>query len=433
MNILFVHRNFPAQYNSILRELLKNPAHKIAAIGSETARAPRGVLLRKYSTRDGPATMAHPFARRFDVESHRAEQVLYALTSLVAANFKPDLILAHPGWGETLPLRTVFPKARLLIYCEFFYGREARDVGFDPEFPDGGLDGHVALHAKNAATLLALAESDGGVSPTQWQRSTFPKVFQPTIDVIHEGVDVDRIRPNPDARFSLTSGRALTRQDEVVTFVARNLEPQRGYHIFMRALPRILAARPKAQVLIIGSHGVSYGAAAPRGQSWKDIFLAEVAGGIDPNRVHFTGRLSYEKYIAALQVSSVHVYLTYPFVLSWSVLEAMSAGCLVIGSHTTPVSEAIQHERNGLLVPFFDRETLAEQVVGGLARRRSFDSLRHEARRTVLERYDQKRICVPKLLSLIGAVQKPQPPMVRSVRQPYPSRETVSASPPAAT
>ena len=201
------------------------------------------IELIRYSLKNVDVSATHPFARRFDLECHRAEQVLYALSSLASSGFEPDVIVAHPGWGETLPLRTIFPDARILLYCEFFYGVEGRDVGFDPEFPETGIDGHVALHLKNAATLFGLVDCNVGISPSAWQRSTFPQEYQEKISVVHEGVDVDSVKPNTDAVLRLPNGRQFRRTDEVVTFVARNLEPVRGYHIFMRALPHIMAER----------------------------------------------------------------------------------------------------------------------------------------------------------------------------------------------
>jgi glycosyltransferase involved in cell wall biosynthesis len=400
MNVLFVHNNFPAQYLHIARALLDDPNIRMAAIGSATARAQKGVKLAKYSLNDADVSATHPFARRFDLECRRAEQVLYGLSSLVSSGFKPDVIMAHPGWGETLPLRTVFPQARLIIYCEFFYGVDGRDVGFDPEFAETGVDGHVALHLKNASTLLALSDADCGLSPTVWQHSTFPKEYRNKISILHEGVDTDLAKPAPDAKFRLPAGRELTRSDEVVTFVARNLEPVRGYHIFMRALPRILAERPRAEILVIGGDGTSYGAPPPPGKTWKSLFLDEVAEQIDKRRVHFTGHLPYRDYLRVLQVSSAHVYLTYPFVLSWSLLEALSAGCVVIGSDTAPVREVINGE-NGILVPFFDPDQLAERVIEALAYPRQFRSIRANARRTILDQYDLKRTCLPKLTAFI--------------------------------
>jgi glycosyltransferase involved in cell wall biosynthesis len=400
MKILFIHNNFPAQYRHLARALAHDSKNDIVAIGSSTAQEMNGIRLLKYSLSNVDVAASHPFARRFDLECHRAEQVLYALSSLVSSRFVPDIIMAHPGWGEALPLRTIFPDARILLYCEFFYGMKGRDIGFDPEFPETGADGHVALHLKNASTLLALADCDFGISPTAWQHAAFPKEYQNKITVIHEGVDVDVVKPEPSAVLRLSSGRELRRADEVVTFVARDLEPVRGYHSFMRALPRIMAERPQAQVVVIGGDGVSYGAPPPEGTTWKSVFFDEVAEHIDRERIHFTGRLPYADYLSALQVSSAHVYLTYPFVLSWSLLEALSAGCLVIGSDTPPVREVLDNE-NGVLVPFFDIEQLAERAIEALAFPRRFRSIRTQARRTILDQYDLARICLPKMKAFI--------------------------------
>jgi glycosyltransferase involved in cell wall biosynthesis len=245
-----------------------------------------------------------------------------------------------------------------------------------------------------------LSDCDRALSPTEWQRATFPIHFQSKIDVIHEGVDTDLAKPDPDAVFDLGSGRRLTRVDQVITFVARNLEPMRGYHVFMRALPRILAKLPAAHILIVGGDDTSYGARPPRGKTWKSIFLAEVADRIDPTRVHFTGRVPHQRFVRALQVSSAHVYLTYPFVLSWSAIEALSCGCLFIGSDTPPVREVIDGD-NGILVPFFDTDQLADRVIEAVKHPRRFNRMRARARELVLDRCDGERLCVPRTLELV--------------------------------
>jgi glycosyltransferase involved in cell wall biosynthesis len=408
MDVLFIHNNFPAQFQHLAPFLAKQPGVRVAAIGARTSRAIEGVRLIKYAMTAYDTSSSHPFARRFDLECHRAEQVLYALSTLASSGFYPDVIIAHPGWGETIPVRSIFPLARLIVYCEFFYGGKERDVGFDAEFPAIGADGNVALQLKNAATLLALSECDAGLSPTAWQRSTFPQVFRDKIEVLHEGIDSAAVKPEPDASFRLPSGRRLTAKDEVVTFAARNLEPLRGYHIFMRALPRLMAERPNAEIVIIGGHGTSYGAPPPPGTTWKTIFLDEVASRIDLRRVHFCGHLPYQDYLHALQISSAHIYLTYPFTLSWSLLEAMSTGCLVIGSDTAPLRDVI-NEQNGILVPFFEVDKLSDCIIEVLAHPGRFNHLRSAARRTIVQKYDLARKCLPALAEFVQRGKLPKP------------------------
>ncbi len=407
MKILFVHNNFPAQYRNLAAALAKEPGFELVAIGASNAQPMPSVRLIKYALPDANVSGTHPFARRFDLECRRAEQVLYSLSTLAASGFAPDVILAHPGWGETLPLRTMFPEARRVVYCEFFYGADGRDIGFDPEFPMSGLDGHIGLQLKNATTLLALSDCDVGVSPTNWQQSTFPSHYHSKIEVIHEGIDTSRVRPNPQACLMLPNGRQVGPSDEIVTFVVRNLEPLRGYHIFMRALPDILRRRPNAQIVIIGRDGLSYGLPPPAGSTWKSIFLEEMRDQLDMSRVHFMGGVPYHTFITALQVSSAHVYLTYPFVLSWSALEAMSAGCLVIGSDTAPVREVISSGDNGVLVPFFAIDELAGRVIEALQKPEKFKAMREAARRFVIEHYDAERICVPRMRQLLDLKASP--------------------------
>jgi glycosyltransferase involved in cell wall biosynthesis len=399
MKILFVHNNFPAQFRNLVAALSRSGVAEIAAIGSETARGSMGVDLHRYQTPRALAH-AHAFARRFDNEARRAEEVLYAAAKLAADGFKPDVILAHPGWGETLPLRTVFPAAKIVIYCEFYYRREGGDIGFDPEFPSMGLDGFVGLEARNAATLLALSSCDAAISPTHWQKSTYPALYHPLISVVHEGVDTHYFAPDPRASFLLPDGQRIAAGDEILTYSARSLEPIRGFHSFMRALPRVLKERPEARVVILGDNGVSYGQPPRRHPNWKEAMLAELGEGLDMSRVFFLGKLSYGDYRKILQISAAHVYLTYPFVLSWSLLEAMSAGCLVIGSDTPPVREMID-DANGVIAPMFERDALAARIVEALANPEAHRPLREAARETIVSRFDALTVCAPRQLALL--------------------------------
>ena len=251
--------------------------------------------------------------------------------------------------------------------------------------------------------MIGLDAADMGQTPTQWQRSGYPAVYQPKLYVTHEGIDTELVKPDPTARLSLPElGIDLTRDDEVVTYVARNLEPYRGFPQFMRSLSTILEQRPKARVLIVGGDEVSYGHKLPEGQTHKQHMLDELGSSLDLKRVHFLGKLPYSTYLKVLQVSRVHVYLTFPFVLSWSMLEAMSAGCLVVGSKTAPVEEMIWDGENGLLVDFFNPTEIAEHVIEVLAAGRDgYADIRQNARRTIVENYDLKTICLPAQLQLL--------------------------------
>jgi glycosyltransferase involved in cell wall biosynthesis len=399
MNFLFIHQNFPAQFASLATFLAQQPQHRVAAIGSNTAKAVPGVMLSRYALDLSDVPSVHTFARRFDIECRRAEQIIYIGSDLLASGFVPDAVFVHCGWGESLPVRALFPRAKIVTYCEYFYRGDGLDVNFDPEWPAMSLDGLVGLRARNASTLLALAETDIAISPTAWQRATFPTDAQQKIHVRHEGIDVETARPDPTAGLVLPDGTVVHAGDEVVTYVSRNLEPMRGYHVFMRSLPQVLQQRPRARVIIVGGDGVSYGLSPASGTTWKDTFLNEVRPYLDVSRVHFLGRVPYDAFIRILQVSQVHVYLTYPFVLSWSLLEAMSAGCLVVGSATGPLQEVIDG-RNGLLVDFFDIAGLAERISQALANPTRYEPMRQEARRTVLDRY-QRADCVRRILDLI--------------------------------
>lgn len=400
MDILFVHNNFPAQFKGLAAALTRYPGARVAAIGSRGSSEMDRVTLQRYTVPPADVADTHPFARRFDVECRRAEQILYAATALIRQGFNPNVVISHCGWGETLPLREAFPRARIITYCEFYYRSHGLDVNFDPEFGMLSLDACVSLQLKNAATLLSVIESDDGIAPTLWQKSSYPPELQSKIAVLHEGVDVNAVRPDANAVLALPDGRTLARGQEIVTFVARNLEPLRGYHIFMRAVPEILRQRPNAHIVIVGDDKVSYGAAPPPGSSWKAIFRDEVARRIDPARVHFLGALPYATYIKMLQVSSVHVYFTYPFVLSWSLIESLSAGCVVIGSDTGPLQEVIDGQ-NGMLVPFFDIEGLANRVCHVLANQRAYEPMRAAARATAIDRFSVET-CVPRLIDFVA-------------------------------
>jgi glycosyltransferase involved in cell wall biosynthesis len=405
MKLLFVHQNFPAQYRGLAETLARDASCQVMALGDATnlkrlGEVP-GVSVAGYAAPAGASPQTHHYVRSLEGAVRRGQAVVRACLELKKRGFVPDVVCAHPGWGEALFLKDVFPAARLLLYCEFYYRAQGADVGFDPEFP-ATLDDLLRLRIRNAASLLSLEHADGGVSPTEWQRAAFPGFFRERIAVAHEGVDTDRVKPDPGAEVVLGKNVKLKPADEVVTYLARNLEPYRGFHTFMRALPEIQRRRPRAHVLIVGADGVSYGAAPPRGQTYRKKYLEEVGKRLDLSRIHFLGRVPYEALLRIYQVSSAHVYLTYPFVLSWSLLEAMAAGCNVVASRTAPVEEVIADGENGFLVDFFKPGEIAERVDEVMDRPRGSDTVRERARKTVVEKFDLRRVCLPRQLALLG-------------------------------
>ncbi|MBI2752559.1 MAG: glycosyltransferase [Betaproteobacteria bacterium] len=403
MNLLFVHQNFPGQFKHLAPHFAR-AGHGVKALAIDGAGLP-GIEMHRYKPGRATSRQTHPWAQEFETKVIRGEACAAAALRLKADGFAPDAIVANPGWGESLFLKDVWPQAKLLALIEFYYAARGLDFDFDPEFhaPDPARD--AKLRAKNAHLLMALADMDWGLSPTEFQRGTVPEPYRGRISAIFEGIDTALVRPDPAASFTF-DGRTVRAGDEVVTFVKRNLEPYRGYHIFMRAMPEILRRRPNAIALVVGADGVSYGAAAPAGKTWKQIFFEEVKDRLDASRVLFLGRLPYAGYLKVLQVSACHVYLTYPFVLGWSCIEALAAGCLVVGSRTPPVEEAIEHGKNGLLVDFFDPGSLAETVADALARPERFPPLRAAARQTAVQRYDLATICLPQQVQLVEQVAR---------------------------
>lgn len=413
MKVLFIHQNFPGQFKHLVPALLArgDEVHGLTISGQ----AMPGVRLHRYRPHRSETAGMPVLLADFEVKQIRGEACARAALALRAAGFVPDLVVGHPGWGECLFIKEVWPHVRQLAFLEYFYQTDGADSGFDPEFseltavdePAADLMRRARIRCKNIAGLMALESMDWGLTPTLWQRSTFPLPWQDRISVVFDGIDTGLLSPKPSARLNVPQRKLEFRPgDELVTFVNRNLEPYRGYHQMMRALPEIQRLRPNAYVMIVGGSGTSYGTAPPAGKSWKQIFLDELGDRINLERVLFVGNLPYETFISVLQVSACHVYLSYPFVLSWSMLEAMSVGCMVVGSDTSPVKEVLTHEENGLLVDFFDHQALASTVARVLAAPEKFMVMRQRARETVLQHYDLKSICLPRQIALLDSVAR---------------------------
>jgi glycosyltransferase involved in cell wall biosynthesis len=403
MDVLFVHQNFPGQFIHVARALKEIGGLRLAAVAHKGNDQPDLMATARYGWDAKTCGPLESIAANYALRASRGRAAAMAMLALRDRGFNPAVIIGHLGWGETLFAKDVFPDAKLIVQAEFFYSAHGADVAFDPEFPDaGGIDRRFELRAKNAAILAAMNEADIGVAPTRWQASRFPIHLQPKLKVVHEGIDTKVVKPDPTATYRVRGlDRAFNARDEIVTFLNRNLEPYRGYHIFMRALRSILAARPKAHAVIVGGDSVSYGAAAPAGSSWKEIFLAETRDALPMDRVHFVGVIPFDDFVSLMQISSAHVYLTYPFVLSWSMLQAMSAGAPVIASATAPVTEVIKDGVNGALVDFFDVGGLARRVTDVLARPEDYRAMRDAGRRSIVEDYDLSLVCLPQWLAML--------------------------------
>jgi len=363
MKYLFIHQNFPAQFLHILRHLAAEKQHELIFMTESDRNSLTGV--RKLIHRLGrkPSPSIHQHARELELALIRADAVARSAKNLKALGFVPDIIIGHQGWGEMLHVNDVWPDAPLLGYHEYYYNAAGFDVGFDPEFPLDE-DANARIRVKNTINLLALANPGLGQTPTRFQLGTYPDWAREKINLLEEGVNLDVCKPDPTLRNRVVTlaGYKVKPAEMLVTYVVRDLEPYRGFHIMMRALPRLLAARPDVRVILVGGDHVSYGAKPTKG-TWREQMLNELEGKFDASRVHFAGRVPYETFVKLLQRSDAHVYLTYPFVASWSLREAMAAGCAIVASDTGPVREFVQNRKTGLLAPFLKPDEVADRIL----------------------------------------------------------------------
>lgn len=400
MNILFIHQNMPGQYKHLAPALARDLRNRVAFLTKRTDVMLPGVARASYTPPREVKPETHPYLRLQESAVLHGQQVARALVQMKRQGFIPDLVIGHPGWGELLFVKDVLPDTPLVSYAEFFYRGHGADVGFDQE-DEHDLDTLCRARTRSSHLLLSLDACTQAISPTNWQKGVHPEAYQDKIEVIFDGIDTKVATPEGEASLTLPNGTIVKRGDELVTYVARNLEPYRGFRSFMRALPEILHRRPNAHVVIVGGDEVSYGSRPKDHTSWREAMLAEVE--IDCSRVHFTGRLPYGDYLKLMRASAAHVYLTYPFVLSWSCLEAMACGALVIGADTAPVREVIRHGENGLLTDFFDAAALAEKVVDALESPRAYDRIRAAAGETIRSDYALDQ-CLPRQLAMLDDV-----------------------------
>ena len=385
MRILFLHPNFPAQFRHLATVLAQDPKNQIVfGTMSKQGNIPN-VSKAIYEPNREPSPQTHPYVRNLESAVLQGQAVYRIAQQLKAQNFAPDIVYAHSGWGPGLFIKDVFPKTKYYAYFEWFYHAHGSDADFNPDDPLDA-DAEARIRVKNAAILLDLVSCDRALSPTQWQRQQFPKELQTKIKVLHDGVDTNFFHPIPNSKLVLPSiNLDLSGVDEIITYVARGMEPYRGFPQFMQAVSEIFKRRPNCHVVVVGNDRVAYGKTLPDGKTYKQLMLETL--DLDRSRLHFTGLLPYPDYLKVLQASSIHIYLTYPFVLSWSMLEAMATGCLILGSNTPPVTELIEEGKNGLLVDFYAPSQIADRVDEILNHPTRMAEIREKARQTIVENY----------------------------------------------
>lgn len=424
MRVLFLHPNFPAQFRHVATILGRDPENEVI-FGTKNERPEwtiQGVRKALFTPSRDPRPETHHYVRPLESAVLHGQAVYRTLINLKNQGFVPDLVYGHSGWGPTLFVKDVYPDAKLMCYFEWFYWSHGADADFDPADPLSP-DDEAKIRVKNAPILMDLYACDWGLSPTIWQKSQFPKEFQQKMTVMHDGVDTEFFKPNPGAKLVLPN-LDLSHADEIVTYVSRGMEPYRGFPEFIESIAYLQEKRPNAHVVIVASERVCYGKSLPNGQSYKEHMLQKVP--LDMSRVHFVGTLPYGQYLKVIQASDAHIYLTRPFVLSWSMIESMSAGCVVVGSDTAPVREVIHDGENGFLVDFFSPKQVADRVNDILEHPTRMAHIRENARKTVLENYSHG-VLLPKhidLMKQVAAGEFPETQPVVRVRE----RDLVASS-----
>ena len=385
MKILFLHPNFPAQFRHLATVLGQDRKNTVVFATNRPEGNIAGVNKIVYEKSRAARPETHHYVRPLENAVLEAQAVYRIAQKLKDQGFYPDVVYGHSGWGPTLFMKDVFSKATLLCYFEWYYNAYGSDASFDPSDPINA-DDEARIRTKNAPILLDLASCDRGLSPTLWQRSQFPTEFQSKIKVHHDGIDTSYFKPLPNAKLFLPRiGLDLTNASEIITYVARGMEPYRGFPQLIETIYLLQKKRPQCHFVIVGKDRVAYGKNLTDGKTYKEAMLEKFS--LDMSRVHFTDLLPYNEYLQVLQASSVHIYLTRPFVLSWSMLEALATGCLIVASDTAPVTEVIEDNVNGLLVNFFNPQQICDRVIEALDNPQ-MAVIRDRARKTILEGYD---------------------------------------------
>lgn len=407
MKFLFAHQSYPTQFKHLAPALVQR-GHDVRALSKRVPGITdmKGVKVHPYTFEPPTDHKTHPWVQKLDIDIARAQACFDGARVLRDEHgFVPDVIIGQHAWAEALFLKKVWPNAKLGIYWEYYQESQSALARFaNPELKLDAEREACWGQISHIYNELQAVQADAGLSPTQFQAGTFPQHIRDKITVIHDGIDTTQLNKRGDEVFNLPNGTKLDAKSQVITLVNRDLEPVRGFGVFMRSLPEMLKRCPNAQVVIVGGDLISYGAPPANGGTWRQLFTNLVRPKISDSdwaRVHFVGQVPYDQFQALLAITKAHVYLTFPFVLSWSLMEAMSFQAPIIGSATAPVQEVLTHGETARLVGFYDLDALVDEVAFVLENPDEAARMGRNAREKVQAEYDLNRICLPAQLKWI--------------------------------
>jgi glycosyltransferase involved in cell wall biosynthesis len=394
MHILFIHQNHPAQFGHVAAYLVRQHGHRCTFVTEKRAGLVDGVECVPYQLRGGATERTHFCSRSFENAVWHSHAVHDALEK--RPDLRPDLVVAHSGFFSSVFLRELYD-CPIVNYFEYFYRTKGSDMDFRPDFPVKPLS-RLRARARNATLLLDLENCDLGYSPTRWQRDRLPGIFHDKVRVVFDGIDTNLWRPQPGLPRRV-GDRTFPGDVKIVTYVARGMESMRGFDLFMRVANVLCRRRRDVVFVVVGQDRVCYG--GDQEVTGQKTFKEWVLGReqYDLSRFVFTGLLPTAELAKLFALTDLHLYWTVPFVLSWSLMDALACGATVLASDTAPVREMIEPGRNGLLADFFDVDGWAAAAGRVLDAPQDFRHLGAAGAAMIRERYSLE-VCLPQMVQL---------------------------------
>ncbi len=404
MHILFVHKNFPAQFGQIATYLARNDGCECTFLSEREVADTPEIRQVRFTPSGGAREETHYCSRTFENQTWRSYAAYDAMRR--RPELRPDLIVSHSGFVSSLFLRELYPDVPHISYFEFFYHPHQSEMDFRSDLPLPDSDDYLRARLRNAQLLIDLNHCDAGYAPTDFQRSRLPSEYSTKVQTIFDGIDTDFWAPNPTRpRPTMTFGDVkIPPHHRLLTYVSRGFESMRGFDIFLQVADAVCRQRSDVSVVIVGEDRVAYGGdnRFTNGLTFKEWTIQQHQPNLD--RIHFVGRLPPSQLTQLLALSDLHLYLTVPFVLSWSLMNALSCGCTVLASDTAPVREVIREGENGFLCDFFNVQGFTEQALAILEKPEAHRELGESARQRMLREYALP-VCLEKMRRLYEEVR----------------------------